>query len=651
MMKRLLSLTFAVFFLCIGLFSQVSSVGNSNNANKRSVTYITGTDALGRKIKPVADFREDRFVGIFYFAWHNSDQHKVFDVTKILRENPDDLWSMDPKNPIAPRATYYFNEPLYGYYSSSDPYVIRKHIELFIAAGIDFIAYDFTNFQIYWDPLYRMLDLLIEYGNAGWKVPQVMFFTKKDCANQIPQLYEKLYMEEKYSHLWFRGSGSKPYLIGEPKDIPEEYHDYFNLRYSFWPSDPYREDGWPYVDKVRPQRVFTNLVSVSVAQHTGGAFSWSIKGPNNQQRPSWGRGYTLGNPTNGDPEAIVRGDNFQEQWDTAIELDPEIIFVTGWNEWIAGKFIDEDPKYGGVPYWVDTFNTEFSRDAEMTKSRGYVVDEKGNFLEEGYGDNFYMQMVENIRRYKGLPITESNYVEPLSKTIDIFGDVSQWNDVSRVYLSHATEKVERDFRGYVARMKYTQAKPENVVKEIRVTHDNDNLYFYIKTENDITDYEGGKTNWMNLFIGIDGRKGNSWEHYHYVVNRHPQEKSTSLEKFTNGYEGEVVSEVKYSVKGNVMQLEIPRKNLGLDDDFSIYFKVADSIEKEDDIMDYYVSGESVPLGRLSFSYFGSLEAVKNLDEEPASSPQILKWIILIACTIIICACILILGLGTKKQKL
>lgn len=216
-------------------------------------------------------------MGIFYFAWHNSDQHKVFDVTKILRENPDDLWSMDPKNPIAPRATYYFNEPLYGYYSSSDPYVIRKHIELFIAAGIDFIAYDFTNFQIYWDPLYRMLDLLIEYGNAGWKVPQVMFFTKKDCANQIPQLYEKLYMEEKYSHLWFRGSGSKPYLIGEPKDIPEEYHDYFNLRYSFWPSDPYREDGWPYVDKVRPQRVFTNLVSVSVAQHTGGAFSWSIK--------------------------------------------------------------------------------------------------------------------------------------------------------------------------------------------------------------------------------------------------------------------------------------------------------------------------------------------------------------------------------------
>ena len=116
MMKRLLSLTFAVFFLCIGLFSQVSSVGNSNNANKRSVTYITGTDALGRKIKPVADFRQDRYVGIFYFAWHNSDQHKVFDVTKILRENPDDLWSMDLRNTVAPRANYYFNEHLYGYY-------------------------------------------------------------------------------------------------------------------------------------------------------------------------------------------------------------------------------------------------------------------------------------------------------------------------------------------------------------------------------------------------------------------------------------------------------------------------------------------------------------------------------------------------------
>ena len=644
-MKRICPLLGAILFLTFILLTQVNSNENQDKANFKSVTNVTGTDALGRKITPVSDFKKDRYVGIFYFAWHDSTQHKVFDVTKILRDYPNDLWSMDPGNKNAPRATYYFNEPLYGYYNSSDPYVIRKHIELFIAAGIDFIAYDFTNFSIYWNPLYTMLDLLIEYDNAGWKVPQVMFFTKKDCANQIPQLYENLYQDDKYSHLWFRGSGDKPYLIGEPRDIPEEYHDYFNLRYSFWPSDEFREDGWPYVDFVRPQRLFTNLVSVSVAQHRGGAFSWSIKGPNNKQRPSWGRGYTTDNPTNSNPDAIVRGDNFQEQWDRAIKMDPEIIFVTGWNEWIAGKFIDQDPKYGGVPYWVDTFNTEFSRDAEMTKSRGYVVDENGTYIEEGYGDNFYMQMVENIRRYKGVPLSKSNFETPTSKTIDINGELSQWDGVDNLYLSHATKKVERNFQGYTARLKYTQALPDNVVKEIKVTHDQNSIYFFIRTENDITQYNSNKTNWMNLFIGVDGRKGNSWEHYHYVVNRHPQSNTTSLEKFTNGYEGEIVSNVSYSVKGKVMQIEIPRKDLDLEDDFSLYFKVADSIEKEDDIMDYYVSGESVPLGRLSFSYSGSLEAMKALESKPS---QLYKWVILVVCTLVICSCIVILGLGKKK---
>lgn len=58
MMKHFLSLILTILLVLTVLFAQVSSVGNSNNANKLSVTYITGTDALGRKIKPVADFRK-----------------------------------------------------------------------------------------------------------------------------------------------------------------------------------------------------------------------------------------------------------------------------------------------------------------------------------------------------------------------------------------------------------------------------------------------------------------------------------------------------------------------------------------------------------------------------------------------------------------
>ena len=34
----------------------------------------------------------------------------------------------------------------------------------------------------------------------------------------------------------------------------------------------------------------------------------------------------------------------------------------------------------------------------------------------------------------------------------------------------------------------------------------------------------------------------------------------------------------------------------------VYFKVADHVTHPDDIMDYYVSGDVAPLGRLGYGY-------------------------------------------------
>ncbi len=38
--------------------------------------------------------------------------------------------------------------------------------------------------------------------------------------------------------------------------------------------------------------------------------------------------------------AVNLGLNFDEQWRLAIEVDPKFIFVTGWNEWIAGRYTE-----------------------------------------------------------------------------------------------------------------------------------------------------------------------------------------------------------------------------------------------------------------------------------------------------------------------
>jgi len=47
-------------------------------------------------------------------------------------------------------------------------------------------------------------------------------------------------------------------------------------------------------------------------------------------------------------------------------------------------------------------------------------------------------------------------------------------------------------------------------------------------------------------------------------------------------------------------VKIPRSVFGDQKDKHIYFKIADDIENPYDIMDYYVSGKSFPLGRLSY---------------------------------------------------
>ncbi len=84
------------------------------------------------------------------------------------------------------------------------------------------------------------------------------------------------------------------------------------------------------------------------------------------------------------PDAWKKGYNFAEQFDRAVETDPPIVLVTGWNEWIAGR-------WQGIPerplMFVDCANYEYSRDLEMMRG--------------GYFDNYFMQLIENVRPLQG----------------------------------------------------------------------------------------------------------------------------------------------------------------------------------------------------------------------------------------------------------
>ncbi len=607
------------------------------DADSFVTTNLAATDALGRSLPVVSGFDSSKYVGVFYWLWHSGGLQSR-DTTKLLRSNPKEFWDPYDETGIAPAGgMYYFNEPLYGYYSSKDTWVMRKHIEMFIAAEVDFLCFDYTNpGVVFEDALMNFLTVLDTYRQEGWKVPQIMFMTNTGSDEVASWLYNAIYKRNLYQELWFYGPYDKPLLVVGGDDleggkISQEVLDFFHIRPSQWPGFeyPYYEDGFSWCDLNRPPKLHEDMINVSVAQHHAYVFSYGMKvDPLVTPRGvNYGRGYTTAAGKNGDVQAILAGANIQEHWDYAISRNPEIVFVTGWNEWATNK---RPASFEGqtVATFVDSFNTEFSRDMEMTKNPTYVVDkETGEYLMEGYGDNYYLQLIQNIRRYKGLT-KKDGWREPVQQTIQVSGSAGQWNTVNSVYRNSSYDNTART-------LLYKQAAADNFIRELRVTHDRESLYFYIETEEDITQHTDGATNWMNLWIGLDGSAAPAWETYQYVVNRHPSSGTvTSLEASKGGFDFEKVADLSYSVQGKVMQIAIPKSALGITGSkFSLHFKCSDSIEKEDDIMDYYVSGESVPIGRLSFSYYSNEAAWQ--DEQTKSDSTALPWVILGASIVIV----------------
>ena len=95
---------------------------------------------------------------------------------------------------------------------------------------------------------------------------------------------------------------------------------------------------------------------------------------------------------------------------------------------------------------------------------------------------------------------------------------------------------------------------------------------------------------------------NTFAGYKYVLNRSPKGNKTSLDVYKNG-QWEAAGEAELRIQDNVMVVSVPLSSIGKTaKNLAIEFKVSDNVTNYDDIMDYYVTGDSAPIGRLSFSY-------------------------------------------------
>ena len=352
--------------------------------------------------------------------------------------------------------------------------------------------------------------------------------------------------------------------------------DFFDVKESEWPNGDYHPDSIPWMSWEYPQRIHNGSISVPVAQHSHSRIAVSFMDPESS------RGY---NNALGTVETDFRsGRSFQDMWDTVHLNDDEVdnVLVTGFNEWMAIK-LDLNGEVG----FVDVFNEEFSRDVEM--------------MSGGYKDNFYMQLVKNVRQYK---FTEGQIYNHKLTNIDINDSNSLilWDYVEAHYKDFAGDAMARNHVNASKTAFYVDNSNRNDITDIKVTHDKNNLYFYVKTYDAITNYNGTDLNWMNILFSTD-QTSPSFAGYQYIINRNPNQTTTSLERSTGGYAFEKVGDIQFKVTGNIMQVAVPLAMINQDSNsINIQFKVADNVTNYDDIMDYYVTGDVAPIGRMGFWY-------------------------------------------------
>lgn len=566
--------------------------------------YIVGIDQFGRTVTQSSGEKTDkeRDVGIFYFCTlgqHGGD--KIYDVSKILEtENGIDvMFRLD--TPAAPAGQgYFWGEPLYGYYNSSDSWVIRRHLALLSMAGVDFLVFDTTNAVTYDTVVGKIITESKRMKEAGWDVPGLAFYTNAYSHRVITYLYDTYYKKGKYSDVWYyldgkpliignvttvadeneaRGRGDKSYRSAEFSD---EIKEFFTFRDSQWPNMPYLENGFPWIEWSYPAPVHNGVINVAVASHPALPMSFSItRGAQN-----WGRGWNVETGRN-ESEKAYEGQFFQSTWDVALREDPRIVFVLGWNEWVAGK-----NEYDGEYAMVDLADMEFSRDAEMMKG--------------GYNDAFYVQLARNIRAYKGAAVPENAQLDSAPVTIPMTDDLSAWKNVQSVFRDTIVFNKARKSNGAAPSVHYETAARRNNVEEIRIAQDGGNFYFYYRASDDILSRENGDNSWMNLFIGTGTLEAKGWEGYEFIIGRGDAgEGKLTVEKLKPDFTSEKVGEAEYRIDGNVMQVKLPRAAIGIDAGVNnFYFKLADGVEYPSDIMDYYVTGLSFPMGRLSCRYIG-----------------------------------------------
>lgn len=569
---------------------------------------------------------KDRVVSIFYVTWHGDNYYYTdcpSDVSKILQEDPTARF--DPWHKLWIERTCHWGEPENGYFLSRDKYVIRKDISMLTDAGVDLLVLDGTNGYAYfeeWDTLFEVMHQMQAEGN---KVPKVCFWVYNGkparCANWI---FDRYYRPNRHSEFWFYWDGKPLFLYhsappeNTDPDRPdaiygEDFLNFFTLRNFWWGSGYDFERGQSFIGKdgnwffgyelndaglrnlglqkrVAVMNGRKEMMPVTPAQHASTMVgkTWTIAAGepalNEYDMPAR---KLINKKLQKNPERF--GLYFQDRWNEALSIDPDMIYLNDWNEWTAGMFCTHTDNFMGRPnemFFVDQYNAEFNRTISPMKG--------------GYTDNYYMQMISNIRRYKGVrqaPVAMSTHSMPDPT------DWNAWNSVQEEYYDTFGDVAHRDYNGY-GKTHYTNTSGRNDILTAKVAVDGDKLRFLVTTAENLTPYTD--PNWMMLFINADRDFATGWHGFDFIINRTVNSESvTTLQAYNSETaQWETVSTLPYTADANKLTVTVPMSALGIEpsDQGGIYFKWADNPQSLDNIINLCTDGDTAPNRRFAYSY-------------------------------------------------
>jgi hypothetical protein len=398
----------------------------------------------------------------------------------------------------------------------------------------------------------------------------------------------------------------KPMIMAHPSSLPAEGNCETDTRilneirqfFSFRPGQPSYGHGpandqeWGWLE-VFPQHKFRERADGTCEMVTVGVGQNANKNSlctHFNNKDTFGRSYTgkYGHALL-TPDSYKQGYNVQEQWDRAIDLDPDIVFVTGWNEWIMGQWKEpwlDDPDSTQLAM-VDQYDREHSRDIEMDR--------------DGYLDTYYLQLAHNIRRFKGASprqaVSEGGMVSLRSGR-------RAWSKVTPVYRNPKGTTIHRDWNGF-GDYHYVNTTGRNDIVEARVSYDEENLYFRVACAEPLTPREG--EGWMTLFLDADRAKKTGWEGYDFAINRLAGKGNrVSVERYlptaeAGSFTWESIGTAPCRIEENTLTIAIPRALVGLEKWLDFEFKWSDNMQNPN-VMDFYENGDSAPIGRFNYLY-------------------------------------------------